>query len=46
MREKPLHLPLKFKDALADLLQVEPPPKPEKKAVKKRAVKKKGKAKP
>lgn len=38
-------MPLKFRDALADLLQVGPPPKPEKKP-KKRAAKKKGRAKP
>ena len=45
MKEKPLRLPLKFREALADLLQVAPPPKPEKKP-KKRVAKKKGKAKP
>ena len=46
MTEK-LRLPLKFKDALADLLQVAPPPKTVKLKVKKRvARKKKGKAKP
>ncbi len=38
-----LRLPLKFRDALADLLQVEPPPKPKKKSAKKRVVKKKAK---
>ena len=46
MKEKPVRLPLKFKDALADLLQVAPPPKPEKKKVRKRVVRKKGRAKP
>ena len=39
-----LRLPLKFRDALADLLQVEPPPK--KNAPKKRVTKKKRKARP
>ena len=38
MTEK-LKLPIQFKDALADLLQVAPPPKPEKKTVKKRGIK-------
>lgn len=41
-----MRIPLGFREALADLLQVEPPPKPEKKAAKKRTAKKKGKAKP
>jgi hypothetical protein len=42
-----LRLPLSFKDAITDLLQVAPPPKAVKLKVKKRVVrKKKGKAKP
>ena len=42
---KPLRLPIKFNEAVADLLQVAPPPK-KKAAKKRRRAKKKGKAKP
>ena len=44
MPPKPLRLPVEFKEAVADLLQIKPPPK-KAKAVKKRAAKKKGRAK-
>ena len=41
MPEKPLRLPVDFKEAVADLLQIKPPPKKTK--AKKRAAKKKRK---
>ena len=44
MPPKPLRLPIDFKEAVADLLRIKPPPK-QAKAAKKRAAKKKGKAK-